>query len=301
MSNVQSRNTALATVLQPVVAKRQSLTEVSSKQLLPIGDLRRPAWLDRLDSASPIPSKASSRRVPAPRAELLQRMALCADAASSVPIDLGRLWTELRSDVVKVLQTFHTEEKSFFLVASEPSSKSVAALGDQRLEIFERVLGGRSQKQVSEELGVSPSQIAGALRETLKAMGFSCAPSSVPLQLKLAYRAASLGRSVEGRLSRFHWQGKTYEVISVARIEQKLEARLNGAEYQVLRLVFEGCSVEQIAARRAASVRTVANQVSSIFRKLNVTSRSELCQLVVDAAALDLCAGGAASSAPSGG
>jgi DNA-binding NarL/FixJ family response regulator len=288
MSNLQSRTLAAAAQLQPVVVKRQCLTEANAKQLLPIADLRsRPAWLDRMGAASVLPTKVTSRRIASPSSALLRRLALCSDAASSVPFDLGKLWTELRADAAKVVETFHAGDQSYFLLTTGASSRSVENLGGQRLEIFERVLGGRSQKAVADELGVSPAQVSSALRDTLKAMGLACAPSSVPLQLKLAYRAAVQRQSVEGRLSRFHWQGTTYDVVSVRRVERPLAARLSPAEYEVVRLVFEGCSVEQIAARRGASVRTVANQVSNIFRKLNVTSRTELCELIVGAAVLE--------------
>jgi len=53
--------------------------------------------------------------------------------------------------------------------------------------------------------------------------------------------------------------------------------RLSAAERQVLRLVLEGRSNAEIGSARATSQRTVANQVASIFRKLGVASRRELC------------------------
>ncbi len=44
-----------------------------------------------------------------------------------------------------------------------------------------------------------------------------------------------------------------------------------------------GLSNAEIARRRTASPRTVANQAASIFRKLGLNSRSELCALVAGA------------------
>lgn len=51
---------------------------------------------------------------------------------------------------------------------------------------------------------------------------------------------------------------------------------LTEAEAEVVRLVLDGKSNKDIAAARATSERTVANQLASIYRKLGVNSRSEL-------------------------
>jgi DNA-binding NarL/FixJ family response regulator len=47
-----------------------------------------------------------------------------------------------------------------------------------------------------------------------------------------------------------------------------------------MQLVLEGKSNQEIAKSRRTAVRTVANQVASIFRKLGVGSRSELYAFV---------------------
>ena len=44
----------------------------------------------------------------------------------------------------------------------------------------------------------------------------------------------------------------------------------------MVRLLLDGKSNKAIAAARATSERTVANQLASIYRKLGVNSRSEL-------------------------
>lgn len=51
---------------------------------------------------------------------------------------------------------------------------------------------------------------------------------------------------------------------------------LTCAEMDVLFRVLEGRSNSDIATERATSVRTVANQIAKIFRKLGVRSRREL-------------------------
>jgi DNA-binding NarL/FixJ family response regulator len=51
---------------------------------------------------------------------------------------------------------------------------------------------------------------------------------------------------------------------------------LSRSENAVATLLLTGASNAQIAAARAKSARTVANQIASIFRKLGVRSRGEL-------------------------
>ena len=57
-------------------------------------------------------------------------------------------------------------------------------------------------------------------------------------------------------------------------------ADLTAAEEEVVALVLEGLSNAGIARRRRTRQRTVANQLASIFRKLGVSSRSELAAAV---------------------
>jgi DNA-binding NarL/FixJ family response regulator len=51
---------------------------------------------------------------------------------------------------------------------------------------------------------------------------------------------------------------------------------LTEAEREVATLVLQGLSNRQIAERRGAALRTVANQVASLLRRLGVRSRYEL-------------------------
>jgi len=53
---------------------------------------------------------------------------------------------------------------------------------------------------------------------------------------------------------------------------------LTRAEEDVTRLLLAGCSNSSIAEQRGTSIRTVCNQVASIFKKLGVSSRLELAR-----------------------
>jgi DNA-binding CsgD family transcriptional regulator len=51
---------------------------------------------------------------------------------------------------------------------------------------------------------------------------------------------------------------------------------LTQAEYGVARMALDGLGNLEIASHRGVAVRTVANQMASIFRKLGVRSRGEM-------------------------
>jgi DNA-binding NarL/FixJ family response regulator len=58
---------------------------------------------------------------------------------------------------------------------------------------------------------------------------------------------------------------------------------LTQAERAVAELVLEGASNAAIAKARGTSARTVANQVATIFRKLEISSRVELAARIFGA------------------
>jgi DNA-binding CsgD family transcriptional regulator len=65
-------------------------------------------------------------------------------------------------------------------------------------------------------------------------------------------------------------------VFSFDATARRSEVPLTGAEREVLMLLLAGRSNREIARTRATSERTTANQIASIFRKLDVHSRAEL-------------------------
>lgn len=53
-------------------------------------------------------------------------------------------------------------------------------------------------------------------------------------------------------------------------------SKLSSSEREVCRLINQGLSNAEIAAQRGRALRTVANQVAAIFKKVGVSSRTEL-------------------------
>jgi DNA-binding CsgD family transcriptional regulator len=67
-----------------------------------------------------------------------------------------------------------------------------------------------------------------------------------------------------------------YVVLSYPLAAPGVPLGLSKAEHEVAAALIAGESYAQIASRRSTAIRTVANQVASIFRKLGVSSRLEL-------------------------
>ena len=71
-------------------------------------------------------------------------------------------------------------------------------------------------------------------------------------------------------------EGAEHIVLSFPLGAPDVPASLTNAERAVAVLVLEGRSDAEIATARGVSKRTVANQLASVFKKLDVCSRVEL-------------------------
>jgi DNA-binding CsgD family transcriptional regulator len=69
--------------------------------------------------------------------------------------------------------------------------------------------------------------------------------------------------------------------LAAARVEYPPGLTL--AERAIAELVIEGCDNTTIAGRRGVAASTIANQLSRLFAKLGVHSRSELVRLLTKA------------------
>jgi DNA-binding NarL/FixJ family response regulator len=82
------------------------------------------------------------------------------------------------------------------------------------------------------------------------------------------------------RASRLIVEGEDFLVVSIELAEPPALAALTPAQQAVIREVLRGASNQDIARTRGVSVRTVANQLAAVYRKLGVRSRAELARLV---------------------
>jgi DNA-binding CsgD family transcriptional regulator len=78
------------------------------------------------------------------------------------------------------------------------------------------------------------------------------------------------------RVSRLKVKGEELAVFTFPLASPSLPRSLSAAERAVAMGVLAGKSNAEIAKARRTSVRTVANQVASVFRKVGVHSRAQL-------------------------
>jgi DNA-binding NarL/FixJ family response regulator len=248
----------------------------------PAADPRR---IQRIASGTFLAQNPNAR--PASGAEgqkdTLRFLAFRADANSARTVDVSLLWTELITARTRIVDSFYSESSNYIALLPTPDNTTRdRRLSRRKLDVIERVLLRGGQKPVAAELGLAPSTVAIIAGNCLRAMGFDLGASRVPLPITLSIHAVhGLTNLREARLSQVTLDGLTYAILSTPRPEYCLESALSKAEYAVTRLLVEGQSHAEIAARRQTSVRTVANQLAAAFHKLGVSGRCELvCQLV---------------------
>lgn len=215
-------------------------------------------------------SRDAHARVGGLRAEVVQ-----ADARATVELSLGRLWNDLSRGLCTVADAFFTEDRCFLVTVPTPGP--VAPLVGRRLQVLEAVLLGIGQKRIAIDLGLAPSTIALNARLALAALGMKCRPSRVHPLLMLAALSARLPNvDFAGALSFVQLGSTEFRVVSCERPDLGLAEMLPAAELAVVRSLIEGESYQQIARGRGTSTRTIANQITAVFRRLKVSGRSEL-------------------------
>lgn len=78
------------------------------------------------------------------------------------------------------------------------------------------------------------------------------------------------------RVGRLRRGAREYAYLSYAPRALARPAALTNAEAQIAELVLRGASSAEIARARGVSLRTIANQLASIYRKVGVCTRAEL-------------------------
>jgi DNA-binding NarL/FixJ family response regulator len=206
----------------------------------------------------------------------LRATAMAADARSTTKIDLLPIWRELASGLCCVEDGFFGKDRCY-LVLSAKTTGPAGPVEARRLEILEAALGGLRQKCIAIDLGLAPSTVALKFKLALSSIGVVSKPSRAHPLLMLVARAAS--EPAEARYAIIATADqRERRVISVPHPVQRLGALLPLAELEVVRSLVEGLSYRQIARHRGTSTRTIANQVSAVFRRLDVSGRNELVQ-----------------------
>jgi DNA-binding NarL/FixJ family response regulator len=182
------------------------------------------------------------------------------------------IWKRLTAGRWHLEEQFTTEARHYLVLKTQsPPGRQL------EVELLLRTLLGERQKVVALDTELSPSTITTRLGATLAKMGFPPKPARVPILL-VAAAAVATGRVrlPDARITGWSAPAGEFVILSTARLDAHLRVLLTPAEWLVARLLVDGLSHREIAAQRGSTTRTVANQVASIFRKLDVSGRREL-------------------------
>jgi DNA-binding NarL/FixJ family response regulator len=181
------------------------------------------------------------------------------------------LWQGLVAGAWSVASEFPGNSCLYLVVRGNNAQARVArALAPRERAVLERVALGQSNKFVSYELGISQSCVSAYLSNARLKLGVRSKTELVQL-----IRFGNLV-STEAKADGFCVPVGESVVLRVVREQGGVPDVLTSSEGCIFAGILDGLSNAEIAIARGRSLRTVANQVASVFRKLNISSRGEL-------------------------
>jgi DNA-binding NarL/FixJ family response regulator len=222
-----------------------------------------------------------------PRREELRALALEADERAAASVNLSSTWTALAGGEMRAVDVFCSTDRCLMILVRSPLDAGRRELLDGRtLELLILALQGHAQKFIAIECQRSASSVSTALKRALESMGVPRTGSKIPTILVSLARARQGASVTHGRQSSFSVESGSFQVVSIRRPETVLARILSGGEYAVVLRYLDGLSYTEIARERGASRRTVANQLSSVFRRLRVSGRQALLARIVEDASV---------------
>lgn len=191
-------------------------------------------------------------------------------------VPLATVWRRLVAGSWRAVDAYCGKQRCYLVVTSPADPRAPTKRQDD-LATLKRVLGGELQKRVAIERECSPSTVTHSTRTGLRRFGFQCTARRTPIVVTLAACADEYDSGAVALLYP-HADASSEFLISTERPDRTLPSCLSPREQEVVRGVVEGLSNAQIAraSERPKAVRTVANQLANIFKKLDVGTRVEL-------------------------
>jgi DNA-binding NarL/FixJ family response regulator len=187
---------------------------------------------------------------------------------------LATFWTGLVEGTHRVVRAF-THVRGHYAVAGRGVSGPLSA---RERMLLHRAFLGQSQKSLASELGVSGTTVSVLIGRSLDRIGLERRICAAPLPVVLgALDHLGMLEPPSGACAGAFEAGEgRYMVASVPVFDPGVLRDLTDAERSVARLIAEGMCQKAIAASRGTSLRTVANQIASLSRKLDVGGRFAL-------------------------
>jgi DNA-binding NarL/FixJ family response regulator len=147
-------------------------------------------------------------------------------------------------------------------------------------DVIYAVLGGESDRTISQRMGITRQCVCGHLGNGLGKMGLESRFSA--LQAWRALSEVEKGRTGRAQIAEVKVGVETLLSIRCPIAPRpEMEVRLSNAETHVAWLISDGESNRDIAFTRGTAERTVANQVASLFAKLDLSRRFDVAQFVL--------------------
>jgi DNA-binding NarL/FixJ family response regulator len=155
-----------------------------------------------------------------------------------------------------------------------------ATITTREHDVIQAVLHGETDRSISQRMGITRQCVCGHLGNGLEKMGLDSRFGA--LQTWRALAEIEKGRSGRAQIAEVKVGSETLLSIRCPIAPRpEMEVRLSNAETNVAWLISDGESNREIAFIRGTAERTVANQVASLFAKLDLSRRFDVAQFVL--------------------
>lgn len=206
--------------------------------------------------------------IPAAR-ELLRHAAIAQDRVTEKPEPHRKqtLWERLLSGHWSILDVFSASGIRYVIACKNPDGVALSALAERDRAVLELALAGRSGKWIALELQLSESTVARTFHRALHRLGVADTTALIRIRNALFESLEGLAIGVDLAMTRLTPVAPSATVLS-------------DAERAVAAGILGGKRAAAIAHERGTSIRTVAKQITSIYKKLGVSSRREALVLL---------------------
>ena len=196
----------------------------------------------------------------------------CAAAPATPRAAWAALWTG-RMRLQGVRDTCDPGRRCLLLAPS-----SGPALSQRQRAVVRAIACGFCEVDVARVLSLAPSTVATYAAHGAAKLGLSTTGLCYLLPASVLPAGLTVELAVEGPLPCPCPQGARWDgyALSFPMPPAAVPATLTPSERRVLLHLLDGLSYEQIGRLRGTSVRTVANQASGVYEKLNVAGRRQL-------------------------
>jgi DNA-binding NarL/FixJ family response regulator len=212
---------------------------------------------------------AQSRRIRGLLRRAVQRIERARTRAGRLDVSESlAAWQALVEGRWSLVDYFDSDGKRFVLaLKNDPEHPDPRGLTHQQRQSAEFLGLGQSTKAIAYTLGISDAAVSKHL-------------TAARLKLGLRSRAELAGffapSGPRARLAEVAVRGEQLLVGAYPLCNERAVARLTPVEREIAALLLSGATNQHVADQRGTSVRTIANQVQALFRKLGVQSRVQL-------------------------